>query len=68
MLIMKISYLFDWQLTWADLTVLNVRDFLGVFKASEEVDKHPKLKALVERVSQDPKVAAWLAKRPQTGL
>ncbi|XP_022080237.1 S-crystallin 4-like [Acanthaster planci] len=36
------------------------------FLDQNEVKKYPRLVALMERVAKDPKIAAYLAKRPQT--
>ena len=30
------------------------------------LDKFPKLKAINDKVAKEPKIAAWIAKRPQT--
>ena len=33
-----------------------------------DLDKYPKIKALHERVKAHPKIAEWLAKRPETSF
>lgn len=33
---------------------------------SDEVAKHPKLEALCKKVENEPRIAAWIAKRPKT--
>ena len=33
-----------------------------------QLDAVPKLKALKQRVESSPKIAAWIAKRPQTNM
>jgi len=37
-----------------------------VKEAHAQMDVYPKLKALREKVSKVPKIAAWLEKRPKT--
>jgi glutathione S-transferase len=54
------------ELTWADLAILGLGDFLGVFQADSQLANYPKLTALRERVSKVPKIAEWIAKRPVT--
>ena len=53
------------QLTWADVGLLALGDWLAVFGADSQIDNYPKLKALRENVSKMPKIAEWLAKRPK---
>jgi len=61
------GYFVGSELTWADLGVINVADWLSIFKADGEFAKHPKLNALRQRVAKlHAKVAEWLAKRPAT--
>ena len=56
------------QLTWADLGVLWLSDWLSLLGADSQIDNHPKLKALREKVSKMPKIVEWLAKRPKTSF
>jgi len=56
------------QMTWADLAFLSTCDYLSVVGADTQVDNHPKLSALRDRVSNSPKIAEWLAKRPKTSF
>jgi len=53
------------QLTWADLGLLAMCDWLSLIGADSQIDNHPKLKALRQKVSTMPKLAEWLAKRPK---
>jgi len=55
-------------LTWADLAFINFVGWtaMGGTDPAHVLDKYPKLKALKDRVEKEPKVAAWLAKRPKT--
>jgi len=54
------------QLTWADLGLVSSADFLCLSGATDPLAKYPKLTALLKKVKAEPKVAAWLAKRPKT--
>jgi len=56
------------ELTWADLGLLVLIDWLKVFGADAEIGKRPKLDALRNRVEAVPKIAEWLAKRPKTDM
>jgi len=57
------------QLTWADIGLLSLNDYLSRDVVAEsQVDNYPKLKALREKVSKMPKIAEWLAKRPDTSF
>jgi len=53
------------QLTWVDIGLLGLCDWLSVCGADSQIDNYPKLKALREKVSKMPKIADWLAKRPK---
>jgi hypothetical protein len=54
------------QLTWADLGLLNVADWLKVIGEHAKLAEYEKLDALVKRTAAVPNVAAYLAKRPVT--
>lgn len=54
--------------TWADLALLDASDWLSMIGADSQIDNYPKLKALREKLSKSPKIAAWLEKRPKTGF
>jgi len=56
------------SLTWADLTLFqHVTSWLPLIDIDPSfINGYPKLKALVERVRKNEKIAAWIAKRPQT--
>jgi len=56
------------QLTWADIGLLSMSDWLAKFGAESQIDNYPKLKALRDKVSKMPKIAEWLAKRPDTSF
>ncbi|XP_070548577.1 S-crystallin 4-like isoform X2 [Ptychodera flava] len=59
------GYLVGDSLTWADLEFF-VRMEYAPFYDAAILDRYPKLKALVERVSSIPGIASWLKKRPKT--
>jgi len=54
------------ELTWADLSFLQFVSWIPMCGCDKPLDKFPKLKALKEKVEKLPKIAAWIAKRPQT--
>ncbi|XP_022081494.1 S-crystallin 4-like isoform X2 [Acanthaster planci] len=56
------GFLVGSKISRADIFFYVVMEFLD----QNEVKKYPKLVALMERVAKDPKIAAYLAKRPQT--
>ena len=56
------------QLTWADLGFHVVVGWLINFGAEDQLAKRPKLSALRHRIEENPKIAAWLAKRPKTDV
>jgi len=63
------SYFVGNTITWADMLFTHWMLWLpnGV-KVTPPLDKYPKLKALTERVQANPKIAAWMKKRPVTEL
>jgi len=65
------GYLVGDSLTWADITLFNhltgYVQWAGV-ESLDYLDAYPKLKGLVDRVGKQPGIAAWIAKRPVTGI
>ena len=57
---------FFFQLTWADVTFLSVSDWPAYGKIEINWEPVPKLKALLDRVAAEPKIAEWIKKRPKT--
>ena len=55
-------------MTWADISLINNLSWTAVRVDihTEEYTAYPKLMALVKRVKDHPKIAAWIAKRPET--
>ena len=58
----------NFQITWADLTVLNAIGYVTQPSVKYDLDKVPKLKALFNRIETHPKIAAWIEKRPKNEL
>jgi len=56
------------DLTWADLGLLTLVNFLELSGAENPFSKYPKLQALHDRVANLPKIAAWIANRPVTNM
>lgn len=54
-------------LSWADLHVFNVLDYFR-HRKDETIASFKNVKALDQRIRSDPKIAAWLAKRPKTDI
>ena len=54
-------------MTWADILLINNLGWPAFVDIhTEEYTAYPKLMALVKRVKDHPKIAAWIAKRPET--
>nr|AFO69980.1 GST_pi-like protein [Strongylocentrotus droebachiensis] len=55
------------SMTLADIAIFNLFD--GLFKHMPPLaEKYPTLKEFDERMRAEPKIAAWLAKRPETAM
>jgi len=59
------AFLIGDQITWGDLTAAYVLEFMNNF-APAALTKFPLLKAYMERILSQPKIKAWIAKRPVT--
>lgn len=59
------GFLVSSGLTWADLYLVSVIEWLGA-KKDETLNHFAGLKALDKTVREHPHVSAWLAKRPVT--
>ena len=57
-------------MTVADLAIFATMDFTCSFLGEDVANfsDYPKLCALKEKVANEPKIAAWLAKRPVTSF
>merc|ERR1712055_1237908 len=57
------------QITVADIAFLVGFDWLKMFKLDYDLAKNkPKLNALKTKVASNPKIAAWVSKRPETSF
>ena len=54
------------QMTWADIEIAQFFTWPRVMGIVIDYEKVPKLTALKDRVESSPKIAAWIAKRPDT--
>jgi len=58
------------SITWADVAVfMHITSYIkshGCIDVTPHLTKYPKLTALVQKVKTNPKIAAWIAKRPDT--
>ena len=58
-------YLSNFQISWADLELAYALDFTAMLGLTLNLDEAPKLRAIKEMVYSHPKIATWIAKRPQ---
>lgn len=58
----KCGYLVGDSLTWADLTLVNALSWMPDLDLTE----YKLIKALIDRVNNEPAIAAWIEKRPKT--
>lgn len=54
------------QLTWADLAVMNAWHWIPGFGVLPRLHEYPKLQAHSEKIQAHPGVAEWLETRPET--
>jgi len=54
------------SLTWADLAFHVGLGYPDIGNVKYDMNKFPKLKALMERIEAQPRIAKWLKERPQT--
>ncbi len=62
------NLLFQQQMTWADLSVMNVWHWIPGFGVEVNLDGHPKLKAHKQRIEAHPRVQHWIETRPETPI
>ncbi|XP_012276501.1 glutathione S-transferase [Orussus abietinus] len=58
------GYLVGGKLTWADLTFVALLDYLNFMAKFDLVEKYENLKQLRDKVLAEPKIKAWVDKRP----
>ena len=56
------------QLTWADIYLAGVLDYLNYMTKVDLLEKHENLKAVVDTVFALEPIKAWLEKRPVTDV
>ncbi len=52
------------QISLADLKVVRVFEWYKAIDVKVDLSEYPKLKSLTDRVMNEPRIAAWVAKRP----
>ncbi|KAJ9592543.1 hypothetical protein L9F63_015778 [Diploptera punctata] len=62
------GYFVNGKLTWVDLYFIAMIDYLDAMAKQDLTAKHPNLKALKDKVLQQPAIKAWVAKRPKTDV
>ncbi|XP_011309957.1 glutathione S-transferase [Fopius arisanus] len=60
------GYFIGGRLTWADLVFAGLLDYLNFMAKFNLIEKYENLKALNEKVLAEPKIKAWVDKRPVT--
>lgn len=60
------GYFIGDKITVADVKVIGIFEWLEVFNVEFDISSYPKLKAHKDRVRNEPKIAAWIAKRPES--
>ncbi|KAI0213525.1 S-crystallin SL11 [Lamellibrachia satsuma] len=60
------GYFIGDKISVADLKIATILDTLTLFGIKCDLNEYPKLKAHNERVMSEPKIAAWVAKRPES--
>ena len=54
------------QISLGDLKVLAIYSAFVVFGIKCNIDDYPNLKSHKEKVENEPRIAAWIAKRPES--
>lgn len=54
------------KLSWADLVFVSLLDYLNFMAGYDIIEKAHNLKALKDKVLAEPRIKAWVAKRPKT--
>ena len=57
---------FCFQITWADLAVMNAWHWIAGFKVYPKVHLYPKLDAHRQKIEAHPRIQDWLERRPIT--
>ncbi|ESO05481.1 hypothetical protein HELRODRAFT_77319 [Helobdella robusta] len=56
------------NLTWADITVMNFREYLTMINVELSFGKYPIIATYIDRIAAVPKIAEWIDIRPKTDL
>jgi len=56
------------RLTWADVYLAGILDYLNYMAKVDLIEKHPNLKSVVDNVLALEPIKAWIEKRPQTDV
>ncbi|XP_072050077.1 S-crystallin SL11-like [Amphiura filiformis] len=54
------------SITAADIALFRTMEWVLNIVTGVTLDSYPKLKSINDKVAKEPKIAAWLAKRPET--
>ncbi|KAJ8664899.1 hypothetical protein QAD02_006561 [Eretmocerus hayati] len=60
------GYFVGGKLSWADLVFVALLDYLNYIAGYDIIAEAHNLKSLKEKILTEPKIAAWVAKRPDT--
>merc|ERR1719270_2338491 len=62
------EYFAGGQLTWADLMIFNVQEYLDSKFPEIKITDYKNLNKLVEKVKNLPRIQKWISTRPQTSM
>lgn len=62
------GYFVNGKLSWADIVFVGILDYLNHMSNCDIIESAENLKALREKVLSEPKIKAWVDKRPKTEL
>ncbi|KAJ8664901.1 hypothetical protein QAD02_006563 [Eretmocerus hayati] len=62
------GYLVGGKLSWADIVFVALLDYLNFMSGHDIIEKAANLKVIRDKVMSEPKIKAWVAKRPKTDM
>lgn len=62
------GYFVGGKLSFADIVFVALLDYLNFMAGYDIIDKANNLKVLKKKVLEEPKIKAWVAKRPKTDV
>ncbi|XP_011498494.1 PREDICTED: glutathione S-transferase-like [Ceratosolen solmsi marchali] len=62
------GYLVGGRLTWADIVLVSLLDYLNYMATYDIIEKAENLKTIRDNVLAEPKIKMWIEKRPNTEL